>query len=147
LKAAFIRHRNDISADRVTNIEQTSVRVLAMKIWLYWDRGLNTKTPWPVKPAIDSWRDFNPNWEVELVTSDNEETFISPHLLCLRGQLKKIQHWKDLIMVDLISRHGGLWIDATVFCVRAIEEWLDATRETVFIKQNGVAVSWFLYAS
>jgi hypothetical protein len=50
LKIVFIRHRNDISADRVTNIDQTSVRVLPTGKQGWRARGTNPK--W----AVDSKR-------------------------------------------------------------------------------------------
>ena len=30
----------------------------------------------------------------------------------------------DLARLDLLARHGGVWADATCFCVRPLDDWL-----------------------
>lgn len=40
-----------------------------------------------------------------------------------RTDLSK-QHLSDIVRTNLIANHGGVWVDATCFCCRPLDEWI-----------------------
>ena len=63
------------------------------------------------------------------------------------------QHQADMIRLCLLAKHGGIWMDSTVLCVKPIDEWLATYRDQQFfvfpfVRDNQYACSnWFIYSS
>lgn len=97
-------------------------------IWIYWHSSLEV-APDVVQLSVKSWRDFNPGWTVNFITSDtvNEHvTIYSP------DTPRKIQWHADVIRVALLSKYGGVWADATSLCLKPLDDWLPQLLETGF---------------
>ena len=43
-----------------------------------------------------------------------------------------VQKISNLTRLCLLRRHGGVWTDATVFCLRPLDDWLDAAYDAGF---------------
>jgi hypothetical protein len=61
------------------------------------------------------------------------------------------QHRADLLRLDLLAHHGGVWVDATSFCMRPLDDWLPANMDSGFFAfhQPGpdrIISNWFLAA-
>lgn len=88
-------------------------------VWMFWAQG-EEAAPFVVRRCIDSWRSCNPDWEVR-VLDENDEAFQKlpplPDGLPYRCRA-------DLFRLALLKEHGGVWIDATVFCHRPLDAWL-----------------------
>jgi hypothetical protein len=57
----------------------------------------------------------------------------------------------DVVRVDLLRRHGGIWVDATTYCLRPLSDWIDRATATGFFAFNQPApdrmiASWFFAA-
>ena len=91
---------------------------LPRQIWMYWDKGWSN-VPALSRDSLKSWTVRNPDWEVRaldlagvdaLLGRDWRRTTlpdtITPNALA------------NLIRLELLTRFGGVWADATTFCVR-----------------------------
>jgi hypothetical protein len=92
-------------------------------VWFLWFQGLD-KAPYVVRKCHESWVTKNPGWQI--VTLDNE---VLPRLVSAdyhAGNLARLsmQHRSDLVRLDLLARHGGVWADATCYPVCPLDNWL-----------------------
>jgi hypothetical protein len=119
-------------------------------IWFLWFQGLDN-APYIVRKCHESWLSRNPGWRV--VTLDAE---ILPEYASVdysSGNIGELswQHKAGLLRLDLLARHGGVWADATCFCVRPLDDWLpQAVRSGFFAFSrpgpDRIISSWFLAA-
>lgn len=108
--------------------EQSAPRVLPRNIWIYWDSGLD-KAPEVVKMCIESWRAKNPGWKVHVLDQDRVCEFTTMPKL---SPSMPIQFYADLLRLRLLREHGGVWVDATAYCVRPLDEWLPVVAQRGF---------------
>jgi hypothetical protein len=96
------------------------------QIWMVWFQGFD-RSPEVVRRCVESWRQANPGWELTVVTDENLGDWVSADLLNDR-RLKWLnyQHLSDLIRLDLLSRFGGVWADATCWCAVPLDSWIDS---------------------
>lgn len=121
-------------------------------IWIYWHQG-EDKAPPLVRSCIASWRQRNPDWRVRVVDADTLHEYSNlVERIDLRRDDLTLQLASDLIRIDLLARHGGVWADASVYCARPLDEWLpDAMNSSGFFafhhpKPDRLLASWFLAA-
>lgn len=120
------------------------------KIWLLWLQGLEEAPP-VVKACYTSWKERNPTWEVVLLTEENLKEFCPREIFPLldAGNISN-QAISDIIRINLLATHGGVWADATCFCVSPLDDWLkpySANGFFAFSYAEGAPVaisSWFL---
>lgn len=58
-------------------------------------------------------------------------------------------HRADLLRLDLLTKHGGVWADATTFCMQPLDDWLPPNLESGFFafcrpRPERILSSWFL---
>jgi hypothetical protein len=111
-------------------------------IWLLWLQGWD-KAPWYIHKVKDSWVKHNPGWNVELVSADTVNIKIPGGASPAAAS--------DIIRLNLLARHGGVWADATMLCMRPLDTWVhDAIRPTGFWMYHGEVdgpdspASWFI---
>tara|TARA_B100000579_G_C22848158_1_gene865674 strand:- start:316 stop:1749 length:1434 start_codon:yes stop_codon:yes gene_type:complete len=103
-------------------------------IWVIWFQGRD-KMPQICETCYSSWVDKNPNWRVNLVHDGNIQQYIPEDLLKIFSSVKPIQCYSDLVRLYLVYRYGGLYVDATLFCHKPVEDWLpEALVEDCFIQ-------------
>ena len=120
-------------------------------IWMFWDSGLDD-APGVVKLSYQTWVKLNPDYDVVLLDRYNIASilgfdFYDVFKLCSvdLGAAGK----SDLLRLYLLNRYGGVWADATTFCKKPLNEWLDITHTGFFSFREKRAddralVSWFL---
>lgn len=85
-------------------------------IWICWFQGLE-QAPELVRKCIDSIQ--FPGFEKIILTDDNIFDYVDlPSHIIEKYNCGKITrtHFSDILRVELLSRYGGTWVDATVFC-------------------------------
>ena len=122
--------------------------LIPRKIWTLWFQGVS-EAPFIVKECIDSWVRNNPTWDVVVLDSSNINNYIQLDMpeeilenVCLANQA-------DLIRLLLLSKYGGVWCDATTFCTRPLDNWIDDYTESGFFAfekpgVDRVLSSWFI---
>jgi hypothetical protein len=123
---------------------------LPKTVWILWLQGLD-EAPYVVRKCYESWCERNPGWRIiflneELLANFGSVDYTSGHI----GRLSS-QQVSDLVRLDLLANHGGVWVDATCFCVRPLEEWLFPKMESGFFAfdrpgHDRIISSWFLAA-
>lgn len=111
---------------------QTSAEPLMQKqpeltrtIWIFWKQGFEN-APEVVRICLRSWKIHNPGWRVVELSDENLSEYIDQKSLANLRSLPNINIVKfaNLIRLYLISRHGGVWTDATCFCCKPLDNWL-----------------------
>ena len=121
------------------------------RIWILWLQGLS-EAPFIVKKCVDSWVKENPEWEVVVLDSSNLNQYISLDLPNQSLKQLSLNHRSDLIRVQLLSKYGGVWADATAFCVKPLDDWIDDYTNSGFFAfykpgRDRIVSSWFIASS
>jgi hypothetical protein len=91
-------------------------------LWTYWPDG-----PSPfIHACLDNWRRCAPDHEVRLL----DRASLPPWLPTLRADFDtlSVQRQTDWLRVQLLTRHGGIWMDAATLLSRDLA-WLHETRK------------------
>lgn len=93
-------------------------------IWLCWWQGETQMSPL-VRECYNRIKHFNPDKRVILITEENMEQYVSFPSYILEKFRKGIiskTHMTDLLRAELLVRHGGVWMDATVYSFGPVPE-------------------------
>ncbi len=85
-------------------------------IWCCWLQGLDN-APIIVKKCVNSLKKLDR--EIRIITSDNYSEYVDiPEYIIKKKEQGIITnaHFSDILRAELLSKLGGTWIDATVFC-------------------------------
>ena len=100
-------------------------------IWFLWFQGLDEAPP-VVQRCYRSWVETNPGWSVVPL---DRTTLAGYELTDFEGgNLARLvpAHRADLIRLELLARHGGVWADATTYCASPLDSWLPALMPSGF---------------
>jgi len=124
---------------------------LPKKIWFLWFQG-KAEMPEIIKMCFESWVRHNHAWEVLFLSRENLAGFID---LEAKTQLNldeiPLQAQTDIIRINLLKKHGGVWVDATCYCNTPLDNWLDNSTKSGFFAfskphEDRMISSWFLAA-
>lgn len=101
-------------------------------LWLYWEQGLDA-APELVRACVDSWRSLNPGWDIRLLDEASMAEWVD--MPSLPGAIASA-HKADVLRTRLLAKHGGVWADATVWCLRPLDEWLPVAGYSGFFAFN-----------
>lgn len=119
-------------------------------MWLYWEQGL-AAAPETVHLCVRSWRERNPGWAVRVLDSASVGAELAPTDIDLHRPDLTVQKRANFIRLLLLTRHGGVWADATTYCWEPLDDWLpEAARAGFFAFRNPgpdrLLSNWFLAA-
>jgi hypothetical protein len=123
--------------------EKPNYNRVTRKIWTYWDNSNKSGSGIPklVEKCIDGWKQFNPGYEIILLTKKNymgyvtipetllahpnfNDISVSSSLNPTRDRSDSSTRFEDLVRIWTLCEHGGVWIDATFFLKSRMDEWL-----------------------
>lgn len=121
-----------------------SVSCISKKIWVLWLQG-EANAPFVVKNCINSWKRLNTSWDVIVLDADSLSKYID---LDLDPKIE-LAHQSDIIRLKLLNGYGGVWVDATAYCNRPLDEWLHICSSDYFfmfkdIKREYGVSNWFI---
>lgn len=118
---------------------QTSTGDLPNVAWSFWHEGTN-KAPEVVKLCWESWRKNGDFDEVRILDSKTIFTFVSEENLPTHFSSMPVQMQSDAVRLALLSRYGGVWMDASTLLTRPIRQWLNEVSKSsgFFIFQNPI---------
>ena len=91
---------------------------------MMWIQGLD-EAPKVVKSCYRSWVDRNPNWDVRMLDLKTCSEYFDIEKTIGNGRKDvSMAHLADIVRINLIADHGGVWVDATCFCVKPLDEWI-----------------------
>jgi len=91
-------------------------------VWMWWAQGWGQAPP-IVRACASSWERANPTWRVRRLTmTDLNTTSLAPVAAALGtySHLPKptTPAYSDILRTELVGVYGGLWVDATIFCIQ-----------------------------
>lgn len=92
---------------------------LPKTIWFLWLQGLS-EAPLVVRRCYASWVKHNPDWNIIFLDEENLGNYISTDTTQVITQSRS-----DIIRINLLAKYGGVWVDATCFCTKPLDEWLN----------------------
>jgi hypothetical protein len=119
-------------------------------IWFLWFQGLDN-APYVVRKCQESWAARNPGWELVCLDDASLQAIASTDYYAGSYATLSRNHRADLLRLDLLAKHGGVWADATCFCVQPLDSWLPANLDSGFFafyrpRPERIISSWFLAA-
>ena len=120
-------------------------------LWMYWHQGAEAMPPL-IQACVRSWRKLNPDWDLRLITGADLSK-LAPGLEVLRQRVDiPLQHYSDLLRLELLHAHGGVWADATLLCVKPLSNWLELDVNDPFYafvsdRRDRWMTNWFLAGS
>ena len=121
------------------------------QLFIYWDQGFEN-SPKLVQKCLLTWKKHNPTWNIIELDNTNLSQYID-----LKPELHENIHitkasMSDIIRICLLEKYGGLWVDATTYCVKPLDDWLPQYITSGFFafskyepEHNMLISSWFLY--
>ena len=101
-------------------------------IWMFWERGW-THLRWLGKPSkinkyswaarcVDYWARLNPGYTVRVLNSSSAAA-LSPSYRDFRARNFGIPLLSDVLRLELLSTHGGVWADVTTCPVQPLDSF------------------------
>lgn len=116
-------------------------------IFIYWNRGFND-CPDMVKKCLSSCKKYNSNYNIVELDDQNIKKYIEINSL-LNNKNITTTSLSDIIRIMLLKKYGGIWIDATILCLKSFDDWLlDYVQMGFFafeLKCDRIISSWFIY--
>lgn len=119
-------------------------------IWFLWLQGKSNMPP-IVKLCFNSWLLKNKSWQLHFLCNDNLSDFLNNEEL---ETIKNVspQAFSDVIRINLLNKHGGVWVDATCYCNNPLDQWLHSVLSSGFFAfskpgKDRMISSWFLAAN
>jgi hypothetical protein len=121
-------------------------------IWSCWFQGRQAAPPL-VKKCLSSWERSNSGWEFRCLDATSIERYIAlgQHIDLSRQSLTAAS-LSDILRILLLREFGGVWVDATLYCNRPLDEWLPGVMAEGFFafaapSPDRPLSSWFLSAA
>jgi hypothetical protein len=113
-----------------------------------WTQGLD-QAPAVPRACVETWMRHNPDWDLTVLDAETLCDWADPALCGPRAQSLHPYRLSELARLSLLLRHGGVWADATCFCMRPLDEWLPGCLESGFFAfaspgPDRILASWFL---
>ena len=137
-----------------TEIENQTIQEFREKqVWICWLQGIDN-APEIVQECYKSIQYWLKDWSIEVITADNYSDYVElPTYITEKWKDGIITntHFSDILRLELLIRHGGLWLDATTFLTGPLPEYI--TRTDFFVYRNGWMdmeminmASWLIYS-
>ncbi len=117
-------------------------------IWIYWFQGFDS-APSIVTRCVQSWRTLNPDYNIRLLDSTSIKDYLDMSEVLYSDRVLKssLAAQSDLIRINLLAKHGGVWVDSTLMCMQPIDRWLEPHCSFFAFSNPGpdrMLSSWFL---
>lgn len=99
---------------------------------MFWEQGL-PDAPSVVRLCHESWVVMNPRFEVRMLSAESSELSALASEFSQWDQMP-VQKRANILRLRLLSEHGGVWVDSTLFCRQGLDEWLART------ESNGIVL-------
>ena len=135
-----------------TDIQPHSNKPPAMKriIWMLWLQGWDN-APELIRACAASWAHHNPGWQLKLISAKGLKRYAPDAAAFSASQDIQAPALSDIVRLELLERHSGVWADATVYCTRPLDDWIEKGTSNGFFAFHRPALdrmisSWFLAA-
>jgi hypothetical protein len=91
------------------------------RIWMYWHDGWET-APEIAQLCLRSWRARNPGYDVQALDFETLKSVLDQPPA--QKDMNFVRGYANRVRLRLLRTHGGVWADATNFCLRPVEPWI-----------------------
>ena len=98
-------------------------------VWICWLQGIENASHL-VRQCYETVKKQFADWKIIVITSENLNEYTHfPDYISEKWKKGIISntHFSDLLRLELLTRHGGLWLDATVYCTGKLPEYIENT--------------------
>ena len=96
--------------------------------------------------CLESWRHYNPSWDIKLLDKDNYKEHINIDEVLPNLETNYIS-LGDILRLFLLKDEGGVWADSTTWCNKPLDTWVHDTRDAFcFTRPDRGIASWFISA-
>jgi len=127
-------------------------------IWICWFQGESDSSLPPLnRECIKRWRELNPDWKVNVLSQRTISNYIPDFFDIVKiSPQRSFAAKSDLLRILLLSKFGGVWVDASLYPMLPLEDFIPDILNDVgfftyrFIPRslgktgNRETVSWFL---
>jgi hypothetical protein len=96
-------------------------------IWQFWDNPSGRTTPEIVKSSLESVDRFKENFEHKVLDNSTIADYSDlPGYVLDKFKKRQIDyiHFSDLLRLNLLKNHGGIWLDATGYMTDFVPEYI-----------------------
>jgi hypothetical protein len=107
-------------------------------IWQFWDNPPGQATPEIVKASIESVNRFKGGFEHKILNNSTMGDYSDlPGYVLDKFNKKRMDyaHFSDLLRLNLLKNHGGVWMDATAYMTDFVPEYI--VNEAFFVFLTG----------
>ena len=107
-------------------------------IWQFWDNPPGQPTPELIKACTKTVEKWKGDFDQKILDMETIENFSNlPGFLHdrLKSGLMEFPHFADLLRLNLLINHGGVWIDATSYMTAPLPKYI--TDEDFFVFLTG----------
>tara|TARA_B100001059_G_C17784801_1_gene556420 strand:- start:756 stop:1628 length:873 start_codon:yes stop_codon:yes gene_type:complete len=102
-----------------------NINTIPKKIWTFWDGEI----PEIINKCIKTWRLHNPTYEIIILNKQNINNYLPNLKINKLKHATKIQHLSDIIRVNILSKYGGFWSDASIICYSSYDYFINLQKE------------------
>lgn len=128
----YIKKRYWKEFDRINSNKFEGKHEKCNKVWVCWFQGME-QAPLLVQHCYEQMKRNLKNEEIVLITKENMDNYVQfPNHIIQKYHSGAITrtHLTDLLRLELLTRYGGTWIDATVLCTGELPDYV--TRSDLF---------------
>lgn len=121
-KKRFVKRYRQVLMDFDQHWVDNYIHHKRKTVWMFWWQGEDVM-PELVKRCYTSVKENMSDWEIVLLTKQNYKEYASfPDYIMekLKSGIITLTHFSDLLRLELLIKHGGLWLDATVLCTSGV---------------------------
>jgi hypothetical protein len=88
-------------------------------IWTFWDGEPSVF----INKCIKTWKKFNPDHEVNVLNKTNIKKYLPDINFTSLKHVERIQRYSDIVRLNILSKYGGIWMDASIICQKSFN-WI-----------------------
>ena len=119
LITASVSHTSSVANTKIPKI-----------LWTFWN---SDSIPPVIKYCVATWHKHNPDHEIRVVTPSNYNMYISDLDISKFKHADSPARISDLVRLHLLSKYGGIWIDASIICNKPLQWVHDLSRGKEFL--------------
>ena len=126
-------------------------------LWMCWFQGEEDDSLPPLnKRCIERWREFNPDWEVNVLDNQGIREIIPEYFEIVGDNKVHLATCSEVVRILLLRKFGGVWADASVYPMEPLSDLVPKVlNDTGFFTYRFIprslsprgdreTVSWFL---
>jgi hypothetical protein len=128
LETILRENKSNLDASKIPNI-----------IWSFWDGPEKDDF---LKKCEDSWKKYNPSYDIRILNKTTYKNYTNIVIEDIKHSSNSVQRYSDYIRLAILSKYGGIWIDASIICHRSFK-WIHDIQNKLNVEFIGYYLSDF----